>query len=70
MEETSRTQDVLKGRTIRELSRHLLCPSEGHYGIQLPPGTWHSVEVYEPSTIFEAKDGAFAPAAVEDVVMV
>lgn len=68
VEETSRTQDVLRGRTVRELSRHLLCPAEGRYGIQLPAGTWHSVEVFEPSTIFEAKDGAFAPALSEDVV--
>ena len=22
-------------------------------------GLWHSIEVYEPSTIFEAKDGAY-----------
>ena len=22
-------------------------------------GIWHSIEVYEPSTIFEAKDGAY-----------
>ena len=27
--------------------------------IQIPPMTWHSIEVYEPSTIFEAKDGAY-----------
>ena len=31
------------------------------YGVQIPLGAWHSVEVYEPSTIFEAKDGAYKP---------
>ena len=31
------------------------------YGIQVPLGAWHSIEVHEPSTIFEAKDGAFTP---------
>ena len=51
-----------------EIQRLRLCPAEGRYGAQLPVGTWHSVEVYEPSTIFEAKDGAFAPASVEDVI--
>lgn len=42
-----------------EVCRVRLCPSEGKYGVQIPVGTWHSVEVYEPSTIFEAKDGAY-----------
>ena len=26
---------------------------------QVPKGVWHSIEVYEPSTIFEAKDGKY-----------
>ncbi len=51
-----------------EIQRLRLCPAEGRYGAQLPVGIWHSVEVYEPSTIFEAKDGAFAPASEEDVI--
>ena len=42
-----------------EKSRIALCPAEGRYGVQLPVGAWHSVEVFEPSTIFEAKDGAY-----------
>lgn len=44
-----------------ERYRVRLCPREGKYGVQIPLGIWHSVEVYEPSTIFEAKDGAFRP---------
>ena len=35
------------------------CPSEGRYGCQVPKGSWHTVEVLEPSVIFEAKDGAY-----------
>ena len=42
-----------------ELRRVRLCPREGHFGVQIPPGAWHSVTVYEPSTIFKAKDGAY-----------
>lgn len=42
-----------------EIRRVHLCPVEGKYGVQIPIGAWHSVEVYEPSTIFEAKDGAY-----------
>ncbi|MDY2932200.1 MAG: DUF6016 domain-containing protein, partial [Muribaculaceae bacterium] len=34
-------------------------PREGHFGCQIPAGAWHTVEVLEPSVIFEAKDGAF-----------
>ncbi len=44
-----------------EQKRVRLCPREGKYGVQIPLGVWHSVEVYEPSTIFEAKDGAYQP---------
>lgn len=42
-----------------ELCRVRLCPEEGRYGVQIPLGAWHSVDVHEPSTIFEAKDGAY-----------
>ena len=42
-----------------ERYRVRLSPREGKYGVQIPLGAWHSVEVYEPSTIFEAKDGAY-----------
>jgi hypothetical protein len=42
-----------------ESAKIRICPREGKYGIQLPQGTWHSIEVYEPSTIFEAKDGKY-----------
>ena len=44
---------------VFERYRVRLCPREGKYGVQIPLGAWHSVEVYEPSTIFEAKDGAY-----------
>ena len=42
-----------------EVARFRICPREQKYGIQIPLGVWHSIEVYEPSTIFEAKDGAY-----------
>lgn len=42
-----------------ERYRVRLCPREGKYGVQIPLGAWHSVEVHEPSTIFEAKDGRY-----------
>ena len=72
-ESTSETVVCLSGRleemiykkkedgTFQEVSRHLLCPAEGCYGIQIPAGAWHTILVLEPSVIFEAKDGAFVP---------
>lgn len=44
---------------VYERYRVRLCPCEGRFGVQIPLGAWHSVEVHEPSTIFEAKDGAY-----------
>ena len=70
-EETTETVVCLCGRldeiiyeempdgTFQEVSRHLLCPAEGCYGIQIPAGAWHTIHVLEPSVIFEAKDGAY-----------
>ena len=42
-----------------EIARFRVCPREGVHGIQVPKGAWHSIEVHETSTIFEAKDGAY-----------
>ncbi len=42
-----------------EIERYRLNPQEGRFGCQIPGGAWHTVEVREPSVIFEAKDGAF-----------
>ena len=46
-------------RERKEIARFRICPREKKYGIQIPQGTWHSIVVHEPSTIFEAKDGAY-----------
>lgn len=42
-----------------EVARYRICPTEKKYGIQIPQGVWHTIEVHEPSVIFEAKDGAY-----------
>lgn len=44
---------------FKEVARFRVCPREGTYGIQIPKMAWHSIVVYEPSTIFEAKDGKY-----------
>lgn len=52
-------QDVARRVEYREVERFHLCPAEGQYACQVPQGAWHTVEVVEPSVIFEAKDGAY-----------
>lgn len=57
-----REQDAGDGcsRTVlREVKRIRLNPSAGDYGCVVPAGVWHTVEVIEPSVIFEAKDGKY-----------
>ena len=52
-------QDVTRKVEYREVQRIRLCPAEAKYVCQIPKGAWHTVEVIEPSVIFEAKDGAY-----------
>lgn len=52
-------QDITRKVEYREVERIHLCPTEAKYGCQIPKGVWHTVEVIEPSVIFEAKDGAY-----------
>ena len=49
----------LTGSRFREIERIHLCPAQSQYGCQVPKGAWHTVEVIEPSVIFEAKDGKY-----------
>ncbi len=52
-------QDVMRKVQFKEVERVRLSPAHGVYGYQVPKGAWHTVEVIEPSVIFEAKDGAY-----------
>jgi cupin fold WbuC family metalloprotein len=48
----------------------LLNPLEGKFGIDIPVGQWHTLEVLESGTvIFEVKDGPYLPIGVEDVMV-
>lgn len=53
-----------------EIKRITLDATQGNYGIQIPVGQWHTVEVAEPCVILEIKDGAYAPAAPEDMMKI
>ena len=61
-------QDTMRRIKLVEKERIMICPSEGSYGCQVPKGAWHTVNVLEPSVIFESKDGAFTPASPCDVM--
>ena len=42
--------------TLKETERIHLSPEDGVYGCQVPKGVWQTVEVLEPSVIYEGKD--------------
>lgn len=52
-------ETALDEKCFAEVARFRLCPREKLFGIQIPKGVWHTIEVHEPSTILEAKDGAY-----------
>ena len=46
-----------------------LDPLDGKYGIDIPVGQWHTIEVLESGTvIFEVKDGPYTPINNEDIL--
>ena len=73
---TAETYLLLRGRMTvifynelgAESGRYLLDPREGNYGLQIPAGQWHGLEVLEPSAIIEIKDGPYTPLSPEDLL--
>lgn len=73
---TAETYVLLRGKMFvvfydemgAQIERYLLDPTIGNYGVQIPVGQWHTVEVIEPSAIFEVKDGPYTPLAPEDIL--
>ena len=51
--------EVICDENGNEIERIHLDPSIGNYGCVVPQGVWHTVEVLEPSVIYEAKDGKY-----------
>ena len=51
--------EILYDDAGNETERFHLDPSLGNFGCVIPAGVWHSVDVLEPSVIFEAKDGRY-----------
>lgn len=45
----------------------ILSTDNGNYGIIIPIGVWHWVEIQEPNTVtFEVKEGPYVPLAEDD----
>ena len=51
--------EVICDENGNEKERIHLDPTVGDYGCVVPQGAWHTVEVLEPSVIYEAKDGKY-----------
>lgn len=73
---TAETYILLRGKLFvvfyndlgAQVERYLLEPTIGNYGVQIPAGQWHGIEVIEPSAIFEVKDGPYTPLHPEDTL--
>lgn len=74
---TSETYIIVRGRMNvlfydddRQLTEKCeLDPQRGAYGVQIPAGQWHTLEVLESGTvIFEVKDGPYTPLTPENLM--
>ena len=73
---TAETYILLRGKMSvvfyndlgEQIERYLLDPQIGNYGVHILKGQWHTVEVIEPSTIFEVKEGPYTPLQPEDIL--
>lgn len=73
---TAETYAILRGRMMvvfyndlgAQTERYLLDPVLGNYGVHIPAGQWHAVEIIEPSAILEVKDGPYTPISPEDTM--
>lgn len=61
-------EDKKRKVSYNETKRISLAPVEGKFGCSIPKGAWHTVEVFEPSVIFEAKDRAYGEDGSEMVL--
>lgn len=51
--------EVICDENGNEIERIHLDPFVGNYGCVVPQGAWHTVEILEPSVIYEAKGGKY-----------
>lgn len=75
--ETDETYILLRGKlsvilydeSQNIIEKQTLNLETGNFGVQIPKGQWHTVEVLESGTvIFEVKDGPYTPISNDDVL--
>ena len=75
---TDETYVVLRGKlwvrfyddAKQVLEEALLDPTSGCYGVNIPAGQWHSIEVLQAGTvIFECKDGPYTALNESDILL-
>ena len=74
---TNETQLLIRGHIkisfyndLKEVTEvYDLNPTNGAFGVQIPKGQWHTLEVLESgSVIIEVKDGPYKPSSLEDIL--
>lgn len=51
------------------IEKAILSHELGNYGVHIPAGVWHFVEIMEPETVmFEVREGPYNPLAQEDIM--
>lgn len=65
-DDDSRCTDVCRRKVLRETERILLSADGPVQGLSIPVGQWHSVNVLEPTVIFESKDGRYGEDGSEN----
>ena len=51
-----------------EMDRFNLNPAKGRYGVHIPRGQWHGIEVKLPTAILEVKDGPYTPLTPDNTL--
>lgn len=60
-----RLDEVIYDSDGKEIDRISLDASQCNFGYVMPAGTWHTVEVFEPSVIYEEKNGQYKQDGTE-----
>ncbi len=51
------------------VDRFIMSQEEGNFGVHIPKGTWHTIEIMESgSVIFEVKEGPYQPISENDIL--
>ena len=51
------------------IDRFIMCQEEENFGVHIPKGTWHTIEIMESgSVIFEVKEGPYQPISENDIL--